>query len=81
VSPWRRFLIWLAKEDLQIAYDLGARSQSAAERERVAFAEGQIAGYRAGLEAVQRQIDARTHGLGDFANAEDVKRAKRGMLH
>jgi hypothetical protein len=81
MSPWRRFFLWLGKKDLQIAYDLGARSQSAAERERVAFAEGQIAGYRAGLEAVERQIDARTHGLGDFASAEDLERAKRGMLH
>jgi hypothetical protein len=81
VNLWHRLFCWLAKEDLKIAYELGARSQSAEARERVAFAEGQLAGYRAALEAVERQIDARTHGLGDFANAEEVASLKKGMMH
>lgn len=48
---------------------------------RMAYAEGQMAGRQEMYDRINDIVCARTNGAGDYVSEEDLKRAKRGLIH
>lgn len=80
---FRRFIRWLAQDEITRAHERGYKECAAiAElRKRVAYAEGQVDGRQEMSDAIDRTVAARTMGMGDYINAEDLASTKKGMIH
>lgn len=83
MNLYRRFIRWLALDQITEAHANGYMECAAiAElQKRVAYAEGQVDGRQEMSDAIDRTVAARTMGMGDYISAEDLARAKRGMVH
>jgi signal transduction histidine kinase len=82
----KRFLRWLCRQEIADACAEMAMQSIAAEamremREKVAHLRGMTEGSQAAFDAVEKAILERTGGLQDLVNMDDVRRAKKGMVH
>lgn len=74
---------FLAQRDILLAR---AEERSLAEAQlylhrQMACAQGEQAGIQRLNDELERLISARTGGCGDYINPEDLKTAKKGLLH
>lgn len=89
MTIWRRFVRFLAREELAAAEGATTAANHAAYnaayqielREKMAYAQGEVAGQAAMLSQIADQVLERTGGCPDFVTEEDLKRARKGLLH
>ncbi len=89
MSWYRRLVRWLAREEMltaEIAKQESARlaytaTAQAELREKMAYAQGQMAGRQEMADCVLESVMQRMGGADDLVQPEDVATAKKAMLH
>jgi predicted component of type VI protein secretion system len=82
----KRLLRWICRQEIADACAEMAMQAVTAEamremREKLAHLRGMTEGSQAAFDAVEKAILERTGGLQDLVNMEDVRRAKKGLVH
>jgi hypothetical protein len=83
---WRRLVLYLAKRELaslreEFAAACVQAGLEASGAELRAFLKGHAAGCQQAMDEVNRVVSERMGGAVDFINPEDVRQARKGMLH
>lgn len=83
MSPWRRFIRWLARDEIMLvrAEEKAVAEMSAHFERRASYAEGQQVGRQEMYDHIDEAVRERMGGAIDFVNPEDLARAKKGLLH
>lgn len=78
---------WLARKEISEAYEAGSAlgqvlaASDAMARCELAQARGVAEGQARAFDALEEAVRARMGGVVDFVMPEDIKRAKKGLLH
>lgn len=84
---WRTFVRWLARDEISQAYEAGSSLtqaiaiQGAQILAQESFARGECEGRRQMSDDVERAVNERMGGGQDLISAEDIARAKKGIVH
>jgi hypothetical protein len=84
---WLRLVRYLARHELHKAFEAGATAEklnSAMQlqmAQALIYSRGLAAGRDEMYECIARSVEERTGGMGDYVTPEDLKRAKKGLLH
>lgn len=87
MTLWRRLIRYLARDEISQAYEAGASLtqalaiQAAQILAQESFARGECEGRRQMSDAVERAVSERMGGGSDLISAEDIARAKKGIVH
>jgi hypothetical protein len=83
LNLFRRLIRYLALDQITEAHAKGYMECAAIAElaKRVAYAEGEMCGREAAMAEIDRIVAARTGGAGDYISEEDLKRARKGLLH
>lgn len=73
----RKLVQWLARHEIALSFDAGyERGRMLCEqRERIAYALGELEGQKAAFDAIDNEVHGRR------IEEEDVARARKGMRH
>ena len=89
MTLWRRLVRYLAREDLLVAelakQELAKFAYTAAQQaellEKMAYAQGELAGQQKMADCIAQAVAARMGGGDDMVQPEDVANAKKALLH
>jgi hypothetical protein len=83
MNLFHRLIRYLALDQITEAHAKGYMECAAISElaKRVAYAEGECAGRLAAMAEIDSVVAARTGAAGDYITEEDMKRARKGLLH
>lgn len=87
MNPWRRFLMWLAADEIDQAMEAGRlqeqlfSSMGRMIERQSAYLKGFHEGQQMAFDGIEEVIRARNDGQLEPATLADVAQAKKGVMH